>query len=87
MSGDTRAVSASFSRVAKIDVDTGPVLDFINAFFYKPAEFSAWIETAIPRYKPSYVANLVRTGLSGKLSAKDTKDLLAKIDAIAAAAA
>jgi hypothetical protein len=85
MSGDTRAVAAAFSRYAKIDVDTSAVLEFINAFFYKPAEFSSWIETACPRYKPAYLANLVRTGLSNKLSAKDTKDLIAKIDAIAAA--
>jgi hypothetical protein len=85
MTGDTRAVSTSFTRYAKREVDPGPILEFINAFFYSPAEFSTWIECAIPRYKAAYVANLVRTGLSGKLSQKDSKDLLAKIDAIVAA--
>jgi hypothetical protein len=82
MVGDTRAVSTSFVRFGKVEIDTTPILEFINAFFYKPIEFAAWIDTAIRRYKPAHLANLVRTGLNGKLSAKDSKDLLAKIDAL-----
>jgi hypothetical protein len=82
MVGDTRAVSTNFVRFGKVEIDTTPIIEFINAFFYKPIEFSAWIDTAVRRYKPAYLSNLVRTGLNGKLSAKDSKDLLAKLDAL-----
>jgi hypothetical protein len=87
MSGDTRAVSICFARYAKFEVDAGPVLDFVNAFFYKPAEFSAWLDTAIPKYKPAYCANLVHTGLCVRLQQAEADSLLAKIDALAAATA
>ena len=80
MLGDTRAVSNHFQAISKIDVDTSKVMEFINAFFFKPQEYSKWIEKAILDYKYTYLLNLTKTGLNCRLSAKEIKDLTSKIE-------
>lgn len=84
MIGDTKAVSIYFSNVSKIEADNTPILEFLNSFFFNAGEFSKWLDTTSGRFKPQQLANLVRTGLNCKLNAKDTKDLLTKIDSFTA---
>jgi hypothetical protein len=82
MVGDTRAVASSFGKYSGSEVDTSEILEFVNAYFYKVSEFVVWMETALKRYKSSYISNLIRTGLSCKLTSKDIKDLIARVDGI-----
>ncbi|EAY06326.1 hypothetical protein TVAG_065830 [Trichomonas vaginalis G3] len=81
MIGDTRAAATIFTNMTKLtDIDYVDVLDYINAFFFNLTEFSSWLEKASLRYKSSYLVNLIRTGLSCKLSSKDMRDLLSKVE-------
>ena len=84
MVGDTRAIANLFGRVSKVEADTTRILEFVNAFFYKPMEFAQWIDTAVLKFKPVHISNLVRTGLNCKLTTKDSRELLARIEAAAA---
>jgi hypothetical protein len=84
MVGDTRAIASSFSKSSGLEVDTSEILEFVNAFFYKGSEFGGWIEHALKKYKGSYVSNLIKTGLSCKLTSKDVRDLLTRVDGMVA---
>ena len=80
MLGDTRAVANYFMSISKIEIDTSKVMEFINAFFFKPQEYSKWLDKSIMDYKYTYLINLTKTGLNCKLSAKEIKDLTSKIE-------
>ena len=83
MVGDTRAIANLFTKTSKMAADTTDILEFVNAFFYKPAEFMQWIDTAVLKFKPAHLVNLVKTGLSCKLTAKDSRSLLERIEVAA----
>ena len=83
MLGDTRAIAASFSNVSKCESDTTKIMEFVNAFFFTPQEYSKWLDKVITLYKPSYLINLTKTGLSCKISPKESKELVAKIEQMA----
>lgn len=81
MIGDTRAAATIFTSLTKVtDIGYVQVMDYINAFFFSPTEFANWLEGATQRYKQSYLINLIRTGLSCKLTQKDIKDFIAKLE-------
>jgi hypothetical protein len=80
MVGDTRAVAAGFMKCGNVEVDTSDVLEFVNAYFYKSGEFVVWMEQGLKKYKSKWIGNLVKTGLNCKLTAKEVRDLLGKLD-------
>lgn len=82
MIGDTRAIASIFTSISGIVVDTSDILEYINAYFYKQSDFLIWAETAINKYKHSHIISLAKTGLSAKLSTKDIRDTVSKIEAI-----
>ena len=80
MVADTKTIVNIFLQISKVEIDTSLVFDFVNAFFYKPDEFSKWIDKVGDKYKPSFITNLIKTGLSSKISSKDSKELFAKAE-------
>jgi len=82
MLGDTRAIASFFTSVSKIETDTSLIMEFINAFFFKPPELLKWAELSTKKIKPNYISNLIKTGLASKLSPKDIKEILTRFDSM-----